>query len=82
MSGKLPSLSGPELIDILLKNGWTEHGKRTHGLALKKKQKNGRTLVTIIPTKSGSLPKGTRGAILGPLQTKIGTKGLLKLLGQ
>ena len=77
---KLPALSGLELISILKSNGWTEHGHRTHGLALIK-QIDKRTKVIIIPNTSASLPIGTLMAILGPKQTGLGKKGLLNLLG-
>ncbi len=78
----LPALSGAELISLLIsKDGWTEHGRRTHGVALRKKVGD-RTLATIIPNKTDSLPKKTLGAILGPLQTKIGRKGLVEILNR
>ena len=38
------------------------------------------TLVTFIPEKNDSLPKGTLSDILGPKQTKIGKKGLASLI--
>jgi len=38
--------------------------------------------VTIIPKSKASLPKGTLMAILGPKQTGIGSKGLLKILNK
>jgi predicted RNA binding protein YcfA (HicA-like mRNA interferase family) len=74
-----PAISGNDLIKLLVKHGWTIHGKRTHGAALKKIV-DGKTLVTIIPTKNDSLPKGTLSAILGIQQTNIGTDGLLEML--
>jgi predicted RNA binding protein YcfA (HicA-like mRNA interferase family) len=78
MSGGLPAITGPELIKLLLKNGWQEEDRVTHGLALSKKKSDGRTLVTVIPTKPRSLPRGTLSAILK--QTELGRDGLLALL--
>jgi predicted RNA binding protein YcfA (HicA-like mRNA interferase family) len=78
MSGGLPAISGPELIKLLKKDGWQEEGRATHGIALTKRLPNGRTLVTIVPTKKRSLPKGTLNAILK--QTKLGRDGLIDLL--
>lgn len=75
----LPAITGPQLIKLLLKDGWTEHGRRTHGIALKK-MVDDRVIVTIVSTKNESLPQKTLGLILGPKQTKIGTKGLQKLV--
>lgn len=79
MSRDLPALTGPELIKLLKKDGWEEHGYRTHGLSLKK-QFGDKTRATIIPTSKKSLPSKTLGLILGPKQTGIGRSGLLKLL--
>ena len=75
----IPAISGNELIKLLTKHGWSIHGKRTHGVSLKKTIA-GKTLITIIPTKNDSLPKGTLGAILGVKQTNIGSDGLLEML--
>ena len=76
---KTPALSGLDLIRILKKEGWAEHRQTNHGVALVKKA-GGRMKVTIIPKSKASLPKGTLMAILGPKQTGIGSKGLLKIL--
>lgn len=77
--GDLPALTGPELIKFLKKDGWEEAGKRTHGIALKKRYGD-QCRITIIPTKTDSLPTGTLNAILGSKQTGLGAKGLRKLL--
>jgi predicted RNA binding protein YcfA (HicA-like mRNA interferase family) len=76
---KLPIISGRDLKQLLLKNGWDEHKYRTHGCALKKII-DCRTRVTIIPNSRDPLPPGTLMAILGPKQTGIGKEGLLALL--
>jgi len=77
MSGGLPAISGPELITLLKKDGWIEKRQANHGVALIK-EVSGRTLVTFIPTKSRSLPKGTLDAILS--QTKLKRAGLKALI--
>jgi len=60
MSGRLPAITGPELIKLLKKDGWEEDGYRTHGMALKKEFKNlGIIRSTVIPTRNESLPKKT-----------------------
>lgn len=70
----LPALSGAELISLLIsKDGWTEHGRRTHGVALRKKVGD-RTLATIIPNKTDSLPKKTLGQSWGPYRQKSGER--------
>lgn len=81
MSGEIPALTGPELIKLLKKDGWIENGYRTHGMAMVKKFPD-RKRVTTIPTVKESLPKSTLFKILGPKQTGIGRKGLLKLLSK
>ena len=81
MSGELPALTGPELIKLIKTDGWVEDGYRTHGMAMVKQFRN-RKRVTTIPTTNESLPKKTLSRILGPQQTNIGRKGLLKLLSK
>ena len=78
---KIPALTGNALIRLLKKEGWVEHRRTQHGFALIKKIGD-RTKVTIIPKTKSSLPKGTLMAILGPKQTGLGTKGLLKILNR
>ncbi len=82
MSAGLPAISGPELIKLLKKDGWQERGRATHGLSLTKNLPNGRTLTTVVPTKSRSLPAGTLRAILSPKQTGLGREGLQELLNR
>ena len=36
MVTELPSITGKQLIRLLLKDGWQDSGKRTHGVALVK----------------------------------------------
>lgn len=80
MTNDIPAISGPELIKLLIKDGWTIVRRANHGCTLKKTFKNERTRVTLVPTKKRSLPTGTLMAILGKKQTQIGREGLLKLL--
>jgi hypothetical protein len=69
------------LINLLNKNGWAIGRYTKHGVSLAKTFGD-RTRVTVIPNTRSSLPKGTLAAILGPKQTGIGTRGLLKLLNK
>jgi predicted RNA binding protein YcfA (HicA-like mRNA interferase family) len=78
---KIPALSGFELIKILKKDGWIEHRRTTHGIALKKRVDD-RTRVTIVPKTRATLPIGTLMAILGEKQTGLGRSGLLQLLNK
>jgi predicted RNA binding protein YcfA (HicA-like mRNA interferase family) len=79
MNKDLPAITGPELIRLLQENGWQTGRKATHGRALKKwSETENRTLVTFIPEKPRSLPRGTLSAILR--ETRLGRDGLLKLL--
>ncbi len=78
MGGGLPAISGMELIQLLTDNGWVEHRRTNHGIMLKKKLSS-RTVVTIVSPTTKPLPPGTLSAILGPKQTGLGRKGLLRL---
>ncbi|MBM3924872.1 MAG: addiction module toxin, HicA family [SAR202 cluster bacterium] len=72
-----PAVSGRQLIALLKKDGWTEAGRRTHGIFLYKRlpgEKLPRT--TVVPDKSGTLLDGALGAILGVKQTGLGKTGL------
>jgi len=80
MSSNLPAITGQELIKLLKKDGWVEGRYAKHGRIMTKKFANNRTRVTFIPTKPGSLPRGTLMKILGSQQTNLRKKGLLKLL--
>lgn len=73
--GKLPTVTGKQLIGILLKDGWTKKGHRRHGVALVK----GR-LRTVVQNISRPLKSGTLMAILGPRQTRLGKAGLQRLI--
>jgi len=79
MSGGLPAISGPDLCDLLMKDGWQVCARCRHGLTLKKVV-NGTLRITTIPTKSRSLSRSVLGQILGPKQTGIGRNKLLELL--
>lgn len=73
----IPAIAGPQLIKLLVKDGWQIDRKANHGARLHKKITD-RVIVTVIPTKSRSLPKGTLNDILK--QTQISKPYLLKLI--
>ncbi|MCD5383927.1 type II toxin-antitoxin system HicA family toxin [candidate division WOR-3 bacterium] len=77
----LPAITGKELIKLLKKDGWIIHRRVTHGVSLKK-DIGSRTLVTVVPDTKIPLPKGTLNAILGRKQTRIGKRGLLRILNK
>jgi predicted RNA binding protein YcfA (HicA-like mRNA interferase family) len=81
MAGELPAITGKQLIRLFEKDGWSRGGRTTHGIALRKAFGE-RTRVTTIPDKRASLPNGTLGAILGPLQTGLGREGLITLISR
>lgn len=81
MSANLPAITGKQLIRLLISDGWEEKRRARHGVALSKTI-GGRTRVTVVPDTRASLPQGTLGNILCPLQTGLGRKGLSYLLGQ
>ena len=76
---RLPRLTGPELIDLLVKDGWQVERRARHGARLSKRFPEG-TRVTVVPTRNDPLPIGTLNAVLGPKQTGLGRDGLLALL--
>lgn len=77
----IPAITGKQLIKLLKSGTWKEAGKAKHGITLTKGIGD-RTRVTLVPDKVESLPKGTLGAILGPMQTGLGKSGLLRLLNK
>lgn len=79
MAGGLPAISGRKLIKILRDDGWIEHRRSRHGIALYKDFPDGRRLTTVQPI-SRSLAPRTLHSILGPKQTGLGRAGLLRLL--
>ena len=78
MSGSLPAVTGPELIKLLIKDGWEVRRRANHGISLSKRLDDGITIVTIVPTKPRSLPAGTLKAILK--QTRLSRERLLELI--
>jgi predicted RNA binding protein YcfA (HicA-like mRNA interferase family) len=80
MAEKPPAISGVELMKLLEKDGWVKGRHTRHGAAFNKTFPSGETRVTIVPNKTKPLPEGTLRAILGPRQTGIGRRGLLRLL--
>ena len=77
--GNLPAITGKQLIKLLEDAGWIEGRRARHGIALTKKYCN-TTRVTVVPDKRASLPEGTLRAIIGPMQTQLGSKGLEGLI--
>jgi len=77
----IPAITGKQFIRLLLKDGWVEKRRGTHGISLAKKI-GYRTVVTDIPDKRASLPKGTLMGLLSRKQTRLGKKGLLKLINK
>ena len=70
MSENLPAISGLELIELLVKDGWEYARYATHGASLKKyDSRTKRTKVVVIPTKSRPLPPTTLGRILSVKQS-------------
>lgn len=80
MRASLPAITGKQLIRLFRRDGWTEAGRRTHGIAFTKVSPDGAVRVTIIPDKRGPLPSGTLAAVLGPKQSSIGRDGLLEMI--
>jgi hypothetical protein len=79
MGESIPAVTGDYLIELLKFDGWEDCGKSTHGVTLKKFI-DGHYVVTTIPTKKGSMPDGTLGAILSVKQTCLGKTGLTDLI--
>ncbi len=62
-------------------DGWTQGGRRTHGVFYSRSFPNERfPRSTVIPDKSEPLPQTTLGAILSVKQTGLGRTGLQELL--
>ncbi len=82
MTGPLPAITGRQLIRLLRRAGWTQTGRRTHGIAFAKPDPDGRVRITIVPDKKRPLAPGTVAAILSPQQTNLGRNGLAALIRQ
>jgi predicted RNA binding protein YcfA (HicA-like mRNA interferase family) len=77
----LPAITGFQLIRLLELDGWQRGKGGRHLQALwKYVVRAGRTLVTVVPEVSHSLPKGTLGDILSVKQTRLGRRGLGALI--
>ena len=75
------SISGRELMRLLEKDGWTQGGRRRHGVFYSKQfSGENRPRSTVVPDKSRPLPLSTLGSILGTKQTGLGSTGLRTLL--
>ena len=77
----IPAVTGKQLIRLLKKGGWVVRRKAWHGISLTKSTGD-RTLVIVVPDTRASLDRGTLMAILSSKQTRLGKKGLLKLLNK
>ena len=82
MANELPAITGEQLLKLLLADGWEVHGRRTHGVAVVKRNPGGIPRRTIIPLKKRPLANTTLGAILGPKQSGIGRTGLVELIAR
>ncbi len=77
----LPAITGFQLIRLLELDGWQRGRGGRHGQALYKfVEREGRTLVTVVPRTRASLPKGTLAGILSVKQTRLGRDGLGALI--
>lgn len=77
----IPAITGKQLIRLLKRDRWIVRRKAKHGISLTKNIGD-RTLVTVIPDTRASLDKGTLMAILSIKQTRLGKKGLLRLINK
>jgi predicted RNA binding protein YcfA (HicA-like mRNA interferase family) len=73
----IPAISGPQLMRLLEKDGWVVKRFANHGARLHKEFED-RAVVTVIHSKSRSLPKGTLKDILK--QTRVSDENLLQLI--
>ncbi len=75
------AISGKDLAELLLKDGWQIERRANHGFLMWKvfPGESGRR-TTIIPDKSTDLADKILGVILGVKQTQIGRKGLQELI--
>jgi predicted RNA binding protein YcfA (HicA-like mRNA interferase family) len=76
-----PAITGKQLINLLVRDGWQEGRKANHGICLTK-HVDERIRVTFIPDSSVSLPSGTLSAIFGSKQTGIRKKKLQELINK
>ena len=75
----IPALTGRQLIEILMKDGWSVKRRANHGLFLTK-QFGEAVRVTVVKDTTASIPSGTLSAILSLRQTGLGRDGLARLL--
>ena len=71
-------MTGKRLIKLLVADGWVIVRRGPHGLWLRKDFTDGARLATVKDTRE-RIPEGTLGAILGPKQTGLGSRGLRDL---
>lgn len=80
MADSLRQTTGRQLIRLLQKDGFEIARSARHGLSMRKRLAEGRTIVTVVPNTGEVLPRGTLMAILGPKQTRLGRKRLAELI--
>jgi len=78
--GDIPGLTGNQLIALLVKDGWTRSGQRTHGYALTRRDANGRVRIALVKPTNKTIPDSTLGAILSVKQSGIGRAGLKDMI--
>lgn len=79
--GEIPALSGAQLFLLLKCDGWKPHSCSDAHVSVKKRIE-GRYVVAPIPMSNASLPQGTLSGILGSKETRIGRRGLVRLLNK
>ena len=79
MHSDLPAITGKQLIRLFKKDGFIS-GRRAKHERTMIKHIECRIRLTFIPDTRASLDRGTLMAILGPKQTTLGRKALLKLI--
>lgn len=80
MADSLRQITGRQLIRLLQKHQFEIARSARHGVSMRKRLAEGRTIVTVVPDTGEALPRGTLMAILGPKQTRLGRQGLLELI--
>ena len=80
MAGGQPAITGKQLINLLVADGWKKGRRATHGIALHKNCGRNDIRTTTVQPKTDSMPKITLRLILGVKQTGLGRTGLQQLI--
>ena len=75
------TVTGQQLIKLLLAAGWMQRRRGRHGLILRSGEPVQERYTTVPDTRK-TLRQGTLSAILGPQQTNLGMAWLKEQLGQ